>query len=312
MAYFVFHDAKLGCTMGSQEPFLQVLDPLGQGYITGQKAANVKDCKPLININSFGMCKSMQNPSVQAATAANYGVLQQMPCIVPTIQGDKWENWQDSGMYIRGEKVLLNCATIDCVFRGLITITENISEGVQTGALGLGKDVLNDTDFNRDRGPGTQYINNKGQLIYRRRDGQTERLFIINYYDGEEEKKVRELEVKLKIAKQEGRINDPDNKNLFIGYTPEQYTGKKASYCKENPITFMAGYKEGYKGGGTSDVLLDNTLQTVGVVGHGAMNRPPENPYADGVSFGSFDKKYGIIDASNPTARIIPPALLTI
>jgi hypothetical protein len=46
--------------------------------------ANVLDNKPFLNVLPFGMCRSIANPMVAAATAAALGVLTPMPCVPVT------------------------------------------------------------------------------------------------------------------------------------------------------------------------------------------------------------------------------------
>jgi hypothetical protein len=47
-------------------------------------AANIMDHVPMTNIMPFGMCTSLANPTVAAATSAAMGVLTPMPCIPAT------------------------------------------------------------------------------------------------------------------------------------------------------------------------------------------------------------------------------------
>lgn len=47
--------------------------------------ANIMDHVPMMNILPFGMCQSLANPMVAAATAAAVGVLTPMPCIPMTV-----------------------------------------------------------------------------------------------------------------------------------------------------------------------------------------------------------------------------------
>jgi hypothetical protein len=73
----------LQCTFGVAPSSLVVL-PLNRVLVNNMPAANVMDNKPIVNIPPFGMCQSMANPMVAAATAAALGVLTPMPCLPVT------------------------------------------------------------------------------------------------------------------------------------------------------------------------------------------------------------------------------------
>lgn len=51
----------------------------------GPLAASIMDFAPMVNILPFGMCTSLANPTVAAATTAALGVLTPMPCIPVTV-----------------------------------------------------------------------------------------------------------------------------------------------------------------------------------------------------------------------------------
>ena len=48
--------------------------------VEGKPAATIQDAQPIVNVSSFGMCTSLLNPQVAAATAAALGVLTPQPC----------------------------------------------------------------------------------------------------------------------------------------------------------------------------------------------------------------------------------------
>lgn len=75
--------ATLQCSFGLAPSVLNVL-PTNRTLTNGMPAANIMDHIPLLNILPFGMCQSMANPAVSAATAAAMGVLTPMPCIPAT------------------------------------------------------------------------------------------------------------------------------------------------------------------------------------------------------------------------------------
>ena len=70
--------AMLQCSFGAAPSSLVVL-PTNKILAT-TPAANIMDNKPMLNIMPFGVCMSMANPMVAAATAAAMGVLTPMPC----------------------------------------------------------------------------------------------------------------------------------------------------------------------------------------------------------------------------------------
>lgn len=76
--------ATLQCSFGVAPSVLNVL-PVNRTLTNNMPAANIMDHIPLVNIMPFGMCQSLANPMVAAATAAALGVLTPMPCIPATM-----------------------------------------------------------------------------------------------------------------------------------------------------------------------------------------------------------------------------------
>jgi hypothetical protein len=74
--------AMLQCSFGVAPSSLTVL-PTNR-VLTSTPAANIMDNVPLLNILPFGMCQSLANPTVAAATAAALGALTPMPCVPVT------------------------------------------------------------------------------------------------------------------------------------------------------------------------------------------------------------------------------------
>lgn len=83
MGMQVVMGAMIQCSFGLAPGSLTVL-PANCVMAGGVPAANVMDYVPMVNILPFGMCNSMANPTVAAATAAALGVLTPMPCIPMT------------------------------------------------------------------------------------------------------------------------------------------------------------------------------------------------------------------------------------
>ena len=79
MGALVCGGATMQCSMGVAPSTLSLL-PLRRTLVSGQPAATVTDNVPMINVPPFGLCTSLANPAVAAATAAALGVLTPMPC----------------------------------------------------------------------------------------------------------------------------------------------------------------------------------------------------------------------------------------
>lgn len=68
------------CPFGMAPSMLNVI-PTSPVLANGLPAATMFDVIPFVNILPFGMCTSLANPMVAAATAAALGALIPMPCI---------------------------------------------------------------------------------------------------------------------------------------------------------------------------------------------------------------------------------------
>ena len=83
MPMHVCSGAMLQCSFGLAPSSLVVL-PVNQTFTSYMPAANIMDHVPMVNILPFGVCTSLANPTVAAATSAAMGVLTPMPCIPAT------------------------------------------------------------------------------------------------------------------------------------------------------------------------------------------------------------------------------------
>jgi len=154
MEYFVNSGAKLKCPWGSEQSGLDVAHPGNPVILCGKLMAIIADSRPLVNIKPFGQCSSTANPAVVAATAANYGRLQKMPCVPVTPSpwlGGKMD------LIINGSPALLSTSKCVCswssgrlievaypgqdsVYDGgpmSITVNEPTAETLETLGMGL-------------------------------------------------------------------------------------------------------------------------------------------------------------------------------
>jgi hypothetical protein len=119
MAQQVVAGAMMMCSFGVAPSTLAVL-PANKVMAGGPPAANIMDNKPMVNIPPFGMCISMANPTVAAATAAAMGVLTPMPCVPNTAA--PWSPGSPTVM-IANMPALSSLCMCNCMWGGVITIT---------------------------------------------------------------------------------------------------------------------------------------------------------------------------------------------
>src|SRR5262249_39639769 len=119
MPKLVISGALLQCNQGVAPSSLTVL-PTNLTDAENQPAATVMDYIPMSNIAPFGMCQSMSNPQVAAATSAAMGVLTPQPCVPVTTS--PWTPGS-SMVKIRNFAALTDDSKCSCTWGGQISIT---------------------------------------------------------------------------------------------------------------------------------------------------------------------------------------------
>lgn len=111
--------ATLQCSFGVAPSVLNVL-PVNRTLTGGMPAANLQDHIPLLNILPFGLCSSLANPTVAAATAAALGVLTPMPCVPAT--ATPWIPGGPPTVLLGGMPALDANGTLMCTWAGVIKV----------------------------------------------------------------------------------------------------------------------------------------------------------------------------------------------
>ena len=118
MAMHVCMNAMMQCSMGMAP---SSLIPTPKMVMTGNMdAGNIMDNVPMMNIPPFGMCQSLANPQVAAATAAALGVLTPMPCVPATPA--PWTPGAPTVM-LANMPALDNTSKLMCIWAGVISFT---------------------------------------------------------------------------------------------------------------------------------------------------------------------------------------------
>jgi hypothetical protein len=118
MAVPVTMGAQLQCSMGVAPSVFAVADPM-RPTVENKPAGVVNDNIPMTNIMPFGVCNSLANPTVAAATSAALGVLTPQPCVPVTTAP-----WAPGStiVTIGGKPALTNSSTLMCNWAGTIQV----------------------------------------------------------------------------------------------------------------------------------------------------------------------------------------------
>ena len=118
MAQFVVTGGLASCSFGTIPGTINATSQ-AVAMAEGKPMATIQDCQAA-NITSFGMCTSLANPQVAAATAAALGVLVPQPCTL--VPAGTWLPAKP-GVLIGGKPCLTNdCRLICANGAGLVTI----------------------------------------------------------------------------------------------------------------------------------------------------------------------------------------------
>lgn len=117
MPFLVCMGAILHCSFGVVPSVLTVLPQ--NRLMVPMPGANIMDHIPMVNIMSFGMCSSLANPTVAAATSAALGVLTPQPCVPLTTA--PWAPGSPAFL-IGGMPALNNVSKLMCTWAGVIQI----------------------------------------------------------------------------------------------------------------------------------------------------------------------------------------------
>lgn len=116
---YVVTGAIMTCTFG-MAPSSFMASPGRTEMLSNVPKGNIMDFAPMVNIMPFGMCNTLSNPTVAAATSAAMGVLTPMPCI-PAVTSP----WMPGNpkVLVQGQPALMRSNCNMCMWGGQISFT---------------------------------------------------------------------------------------------------------------------------------------------------------------------------------------------
>lgn len=119
MAEMIATGASAVCSFGTAPGTINATSQAAC-LVEGKPAATIQDAQPA-NITPFGMCTSLLNPQVAAATAAAMGVLTPQSCML--VPAGTWTPMKP-GVLLGGQPCLTRDSTLMCSNGGgMISIT---------------------------------------------------------------------------------------------------------------------------------------------------------------------------------------------
>lgn len=118
MAFPVVAGTTCQCSFGAAPSSLMVL-PEKRILTESKPMACILDNKPMVNVQPFGMCSSLANPTVASATSAAMGVLTPMPCVPVTVA--PWAPGSPT-VLVGGVPALNNSCKLMCNWGGVISV----------------------------------------------------------------------------------------------------------------------------------------------------------------------------------------------
>ena len=116
--FFAKAGDKMVCPFAMGGTAALVVNPSRRVFLEGKPMANIMDFQPGSNITTFGVCMTLTNPAVAAATSAALGVLTPQPCL-PVITAP-WAPGKPD-LLVEGAPALLVTDKTMCAWGGVIS-----------------------------------------------------------------------------------------------------------------------------------------------------------------------------------------------
>ena len=129
MSFCLCGRGLLQCSFGLTPTSFSAL-PTGRVTAGGMSVGVMTDMAPAVNIPPFGMCRSLANPTVAAATAAALGALTPTPCV--PVPAGAWMGAAPT-VSVGGQSVLTQDSKLACAWGGQITVQFAGQTGVTVG-----------------------------------------------------------------------------------------------------------------------------------------------------------------------------------